>query len=58
MGAMNAEQLAESIEEMLHEKGAFRDVLPMHIDRPKFRWIVRHDIQKVIEEHVAKEGVE
>jgi len=45
--------LAEEIEEMLQSTGAFRQVLPMHLDRHKFRWIARHDIQRVIENHIA-----
>lgn len=50
--------LAEKIEAMLHEKGAFREVLPVHLDQPKFRWMVRHDIKRVIEQHLqAREGV-
>ena len=44
--------LAEEIEAMLHDKGAFREVLPMHLDQPKFRWIVRHDIERVITDHM------
>ena len=56
MTAVDAERLAESIEAMLRDKGAFRETLPMHIDEPKFRWIVRRDIQRVIEDHVAKKG--
>ena len=44
--------LAEKIEAMLHDKGAFREVLPMHLDQPKFRWIVRHDIERVIADHM------
>jgi hypothetical protein len=44
--------LAEKIEGMLHDKGAFREVLPMHLDQHKFRWMVRHDIERVITDHM------
>ena len=44
--------LAEKIEGMLHDKKAFREVLPMHLDQHKFRWMVRHDIERVITDHM------
>jgi hypothetical protein len=52
-GDVSVGSLAEAIEAMLHDKGAFRETLPMHLDQPKFRWIVRRDIERVIEAHIA-----
>ena len=47
------EELADKIEEMLHTKGAFREVLPLFLDQEKFRFIVRRDIARVIEEYTT-----
>jgi len=49
MVEFESEHLADRIEGMLHDKGAFRDVLPMHLGQTKFRWIVRWDIKREIE---------
>ena len=48
--------LAEKIEARLHNKGAFREVLPMHLDRHKFRWLVRNNIERVITDHMQPDS--
>jgi len=43
--------LADGIERMLYDKGAFVEMPPFHMDRPKFRWMVRHDIERFLDDN-------
>ena len=42
--------LAKKIVEMLDEKKAFRESLPMHLDKRKFLFLVEDDIKTIIAE--------
>lgn len=51
---MEYELLAKKITEALEHKKAFKDNLPMHLDRDKFLNCVKDDIDEVLEKELKK----